>query len=323
MAGAASNEEKPMIMLEPDEEIRGQNFVCLSFLTPNRGLLKQKEHYFFSEFLKFYALDYKIKATESFVLGQLREVQNALSNATLEIANMDLTDLSGVAATKKDTIANLDKLRGSLAQVSGDALQTHVKTNMTDFRESTIVEDYEKWFAINHQRLEDDFHKQANFQTTMHGLKVRGVFPSEDMAKAKAKALHKKDPWFSVFVAPVGQWLPWDPDPDDVPNSEYQNDDLNKLMQAYRENQDRREAFFEEEKRRKVQEANEVAKAAKAAKVIAATASTTSAATAATAATSTATASRSVFSEDDDLFLRRRQEMAATNATNATNATTS
>uniref|UniRef100_A0A6C0D965 Uncharacterized protein n=1 Tax=viral metagenome TaxID=1070528 RepID=A0A6C0D965_9ZZZZ len=300
-----ASEDKPMVMLEPDEDIRGQAFVCLSFLTPNRGLLKQKEHYFFSEFLKFYALDYKIKATESFVLGQFREIQNALADATLAIANMDLSDSETVAAKKKETVAALDKVRGALAQRSSEDLQNHVKTNMADFRETTITEEYQKWFTAQHERLEDDFHKQQNFQTTMHGLKVRGVYPSEDMAKAKAKALHKKDPYFNVFVAPVGQWLPWDPHPDDVAESEYQNDDLNNLMKAYRENEERREEFFEEEKRRKVQEANDAAKAAKAEK---AAQKSAAAAAPANASTVPASATASIFGNDDDLFLRRRQE---------------
>ena len=301
MAGVASDEEKPMVMLEPDDEVRGQNFVCLSFLTPNRGLLKQKDLWFFSEFLKFYTLDYKIKATESFILGQFRDIQNAISDATLAVANMDLTDVSGLAAVKKDTVAALDKIRGATAQKSAEDLQNHIKTNMSDFRESTIVEDYEKWFAVHHQRLEDEFHKQANFQTTMHGLKVRGTYPSEDMAKARAKALHKKDPWFSVFVAPVGQWLPWDPDPEDVPNSEYQNEDLNKLMQAYRENAEKKEAFFEEEKRRRVAEAKESVSAAKAA-------ATASAATAKSATAASAGAGSDIFASEEDLFLRRKKE---------------
>ena len=287
---AAPEPEKPMVMLEPDEEVRGQNFVCLSFLTPNRGLLRRKEHYFFSEFLKFYTLDYKIKATESFIMTQFRELQATLSDATLTIANLNVSDAAAAAETKKTTVAALDKLRGDIAKRSADELQAHIKSNMSDFRESTITEDYDKWFAAQHERLEDEFHRQSNFQTTMHGLKVRGVYPSEDMAKARAKALHKKDPWFNVFVAPVGQWLPWDPEPDDVPSSEYQNDDLNKLMQAYRENQERREAFFEEEKRRRVTEANEK----------------TAAARAAAKPGAAGAAGGDMFGGGDDLFLRRK-----------------
>jgi hypothetical protein len=119
---------------------------------------------------------------------------------------------------------------------------------------------------MNRQRLEDEFHKANNFQTTMHGLKVRGVYSSSEQATARAKALNKKDPYFNVYVADVGEWLPWDPEPEEVKDQEYQSDDLNKLMQAYRENASKRDEFFEEEKRQKVEKANAEVRAAKAAK---------------------------------------------------------
>ena len=95
---------------------------------------------------------------------------------------------------------------------------------------------------------------------------MRGVYSSSEQATARAKALNKKDPYFNVYVADVGEWLPWDPEPEEVKDQEYQSDDLNKLMQAYRENAAKRDEFFEEEKRQKVEKANAEVRAAKAAK---------------------------------------------------------
>jgi len=247
-----SVDEHPKVFLESDDEIRGQKYVCLSFLTPNRGLLRRKDLFFFTEFLKFYALDYKIKATESFVLGQLRDMQNSLSDAVLAVANADITDISGYRALQKDVIAQLDKVRSDLSQKSAGDMEAHVKANLSDFRESTINEEYEKWMVINRQKLEDQFHKEENFQTSMHGLKVRGIYSTHEQATVRAKLLHKKDPYFNVYVADVGEWLPWDPEPDDVQESEYQNEELNKLMVAYKDNAAKREAWFEQEKREKL-----------------------------------------------------------------------
>ena len=116
---------------------------------------------------------------------------------------------------------------------------------------------------MNRQRLEDEFHKQNNFQTTMHGLKVRGVYSTQEQATARAKALNKKDPYFNVYVADVGEWLPWDPEPEEVKDQEYQSDDLNKLMQAYKENAAKSDEFFEEEKRQKMAKAAAEVKASK------------------------------------------------------------
>jgi hypothetical protein len=248
---AAGASEKPQVFLESDDKVRGQDYVCLSFLTPNRGILRNKDLFFFSKFLEFYTMDYKIKATESFVLGQLRDTLNVLSDVEVTLDNAEVTDVSGAKALA----AKIGTLREALSKKTGADLEAHVKGNLNDFKETTIVEDYEKYMVVNRQRLEDEFHKQNNFQTSMHGLKVRGVYSTYEQAAARAKALNKKDPYFNVYVADVGEWLPWDPEPEEVQNQEYANDNLNKLMQAYKENAAKRDAFFEEEKRQKLADA--------------------------------------------------------------------
>jgi len=54
---------KTQVFLEPDDEIRGQRYVCLSFLTPEKALMRTKETFMVSRFLEFFAMDYKIRAT--------------------------------------------------------------------------------------------------------------------------------------------------------------------------------------------------------------------------------------------------------------------
>jgi hypothetical protein len=66
-----------------------------------------------------------------------------------------------------------------------------------------------------------------------------------------------------VYVAEVGQWLPWDPEPDDVQEQQYGNEQLNTLMRSYRENATKRDEFFEEEKRQRIAEAAASAAASK------------------------------------------------------------
>ena len=256
--------DKPQVFLEADDEIRGQSFACLSFLTPNRGLLRNKDLFFFTKFLEFYHLDYKIRATESFVLGQLRDFQNVVSDIELTLTNETL-DASGNRAL----VERLAKARGELSRKTGADLEAYVKDNLAAFKESDIVESYEKYMLANRQKLEDEFHKANNFQTTIHGLKVRGVYSTNEQAVARAKALNKKDPYFNVYVAEVGQWLPWDPSPEDVPEQEYANENLNKLMQAYKENNAKKDAFFEEEKRLKIENAAAAVKASKEARAAA------------------------------------------------------
>jgi hypothetical protein len=270
----ATNPEKERVFLEADDEIRGQKFVCLSFLTPDRGVLRNKNIWMFSKFLEYYSMDYKVKATESFVLGQLRDMQNILSDAEMTIDNLkvdsELTEKLGsadaaAALAKKcaETVECISKLRGTFSAKTAADIDTHVKANLQDFKESSIVEEYEKYMMVNRQRLEDEFSKDNNFQTSVHGLKVRGVYASHEQACARAKSLAKKDPIFNIYVAEVGEWLPWDPNPDDVQEGEYANEELNKLMKAYKEQAAKKDAFFEEEKRQKLADAHAAAAAAK------------------------------------------------------------
>lgn len=78
--------------------------------------------------------------------------------------------------------------------------------------------------------------------TTVRALKIRGVFDTYEEAQEHAKRLQEKDPHFHIFVGEVGKWLPWDPNPDDkekVKDSEYYEQELQKLIKGYEENRER------------------------------------------------------------------------------------
>ena len=68
--------EKTEVFLEADKEIPGQHYVCPSFISPQK-VLKDKATFFFTEFLKDYELQHKIRATEGFVMSH-----NCFTNST-------------------------------------------------------------------------------------------------------------------------------------------------------------------------------------------------------------------------------------------------
>ena len=255
MAESAAKAAPVQVYLEADDEIRGQKYICLSFLSPEKVLAK-KEIFFFSKFLEFYAMEYKVTATESFLMGKLKDIQSVLSDVELNLEN-GTTD-------KKTLVEQVSKARATLASTTAADLEAHVKANLSDFKTNTLQESYERYMLLHKTRLEDEFHKAGHFQTSIRGLKCRGVYGSYEQATARAQQLHKKDPYFNVYVAEMGAWLPWDPEPEEVPEQQYSNDQLNKLMGSYRENAAKRDAFFEEEKRQKIATANAEAAAAKA-----------------------------------------------------------
>lgn len=245
-----ADDEKKEVYLEADKEIPGQHYVCLSFISP-QDVLKNKDVYFFSEFLKDYELQYKIRATESFVMAQAKKVQDVAAQVQDVLENLKLQitgtkDLSGATVLNdiSGVLAVVTNMRGSLTTKTAEDLEAHVKAEMMDFKESTIEEAYKTFLYKHKKRLEEAFFATNSFRTTVQGLKVRGVYDTYNEAAARAKTIQKLDPSFNVYVGQVGFWLPWDPSPHDVADQEYADDQLNTLMKNYRHNESQRDEFY-------------------------------------------------------------------------------
>jgi len=163
--------------LEVDAQIPGQNFVCISFISPEH-VLKQKDRFFFNSYIK----------------------------------SLEVND-NGVVSLKPD-----------------------------EFEQN--LEDY---ISINSKDLEDEFHKLNNFQTTVRGVKIRGVYNTQEEANKRAADIQRLDRNFNVFVGQVGYWLPWDAEPSDIAENEYLEKDLNELMKQYKSNQIKKEVFYQQQ----------------------------------------------------------------------------
>jgi len=91
---------------------------------------------------------------------------------------------------------------------------------------------------------------QKEDNTTLSGIKIRGVFEEYNDACKHAKKLQECDPYHHVFVGEMGKWLPYDPDPDSkyVKDFEYANEQLNNMMKSYVDNQEKAKLFHEQRK---------------------------------------------------------------------------
>ena len=247
-----AEEDKKEVYLEADKEIPGQHYVALSFLSPEK-VLANKDVYLFSEFLKDYEIQYKIKATEGFIMSEAKKLQEHAA----EIQGV-LESLRGKESITRDeleaAIENLKLQRINVTKNAQSDLEAHVKANMTDFKSTTIQDSYDTFLFKNRKKLEDDYFSKNSFRTTIRGLKVRGVYDTYAEALGRAKTLQKLDPSFNVYVGQVGFWLPWDPEPHDVADQEYADDQLNQLMKKYKENEGQRDEFYEEMKRKRIGE---------------------------------------------------------------------
>lgn len=245
---AANTEENKEVYLEADKEIPGQHYCCLSFVSPNK-VLKNKDIYYFSQFMKDYEVQYKIRATESFLMAEANKVQEAAATAQTVLENLKLKPETISVEDLSGAIASIVEMRKTLTRDMAADLEAHVKANVAEFKESKLLDAYETFVFKNKKKLEDDFFAQNSFRTTVQGLKVRGVYDTYNEAVARAKTLQKLDPSFNVYVGQVGFWLPWDPEPHDVADQEYADDQLNMLMKKYKENESQRDEYYAEVKK--------------------------------------------------------------------------
>jgi hypothetical protein len=131
---------------------------------------------------------------------------------------------------------------------SGDLIDT-LRTNHAYIFNSTEMNEQFKFFkSTNSTEIESDFHRENNFRTTIRGIKVRGVFDTLEEAKNRSEFLKRSDDKFNIYIAQVGCWCPWSPDPNDLQDQEYSESQLNTLMKQYKNNMESKDAVFESRK---------------------------------------------------------------------------
>lgn len=144
-------------------------------------------------------------------------------------------------------------------------LQSFLKDTASNYDLSLedLTKKYTDFLYANQAQLEQEFHEEQDFKTSVRGIKVRGVYQNLKEAQFRASALQKRDPNFNVYVGQVGYWLPWDPEPDNVEDQEYAEPQLNNLVKKYKENQSAKDAHFrenidyiKEQQAKKVEEVN-------------------------------------------------------------------
>ena len=225
--------------LSEDPEISSQKVVLLSFLSPEK-ILANKDIFLFQRFLADYELQWKTSKLEAWMAEKLQAV-----NTRLEGIAGKLQDLSGgFAGEVRDSFLRVDKFV--------EDFQSHCRKNLRELNEPKLKTEFEDFMFKNGAALEEEFHAQNNFTTTIRGIKVRGVFSSDVEASARAKKLQRSDPNFNIYMGSVGKWMAWEPDASKVGEQEYANEQLNTLMKKYRDNEDARDSFYTEQKARRI-----------------------------------------------------------------------
>ena len=196
-----------MDLLEEDKPIAGQKFACLSFVSPEE-ILEQKEHYFFKEFIKVWDFN---KSVEKY------------------------TQFLNFIAFKYGVEFN------SLYE----DLQAFIKEEKADLENTRIADDFKTFVDNNEERLEAEFNEKHEFQTSIRGIKVRGVYPTQKEAELRCKMLREVDPNHDVYVGPVGMWMPFHPDAYKTGRVEYMEETLNQLMSEKKTNEEKAKLEFD------------------------------------------------------------------------------
>ena len=195
-------------LLEEDKPIANQKFVCMSFCSPEK-ILKQKEVFFFEEFLKNWEFN---KSMEKFL--QFINFISFKYNISFEDLNNDFREF---VQEEKNNLVN-----------------------------SNLADDYKTYLDNHEDELQKKFDIENSFQTNTRGLKIRGVYPTQEEAELRCKMLREIDPNHDIMVGPVGMWMPWDPEAYKTGRVEYMEEELNQLMHEKQKNEANAKTAFEQ-----------------------------------------------------------------------------
>lgn len=215
-------------LCDEDAPIAGQKFVCMSFVSPEK-IIKQREMFLFEKFVEQWDFSKSMEKFSDF-----------------------MNFLAYKYSLKYDDIV-------------GD-LEAFVKEERAKLTASSVSDSFKNFLDKNEDRLNTEFKRAHQFQTSVRGLKVRGVFNTQEEAELRCKKLRESDPNHDIYVGPVGVWVPYDPDAYKTGRVEFMEEELNQLHHEKLKNEmEAKEAFdkrVKEAKRKAIEENVRLARAA-------------------------------------------------------------
>jgi hypothetical protein len=207
-------------LCDEDTPLAGQKFACLSFVSPEK-ILKKRETFLFDQFIKQWDF------TKSFA---------------------KFFDFLHFIAYKYNL--NIEDLTADFNEFAKEE-DSRLKENTTD-------DDFKNFLDKNEDKLNAQFQREHAFQTSTRGLKVRGIYPTQEEAELRCKKLREADPNHDIYVGPVGIWIPWDPDAYKTGRVEFMEEELNQLHQEKIKNEAKAKQEFDnrvkETKRKAIEE---------------------------------------------------------------------
>ena len=195
-------------LCDEDPPIAGQKFACMSFVSPEK-ILKKREVYLFEQFIKQWEFSKSMERYFDFIHF---------------IAYKYNLNVGGLT----------------------DDFNEFVKEETDKLRKTGIEDDYKNFMDKQEDKLNEQFSREHAFQTSVRGLKIRGAYPSQEEAEMRCKKMREQDPNHDIYVAPVGIWVPWDPDAYKTGRVEHLEEELNALHKEKLKNEEMAKKEFEE-----------------------------------------------------------------------------
>jgi len=194
-------------LCDEDPPIAGQKFACMSFVSPEK-ILKKRENYMFERFLDQWEFSKCMEKSADFLNFLAFKYHLKVDDVMADFAEF-------------------------------------VKEEEVKLRSSGVDDDFKTYMEKNEEKLNEQFQRAHAFQTSVRGLKLRGVFSTQEEAEMKCKKLREVDPNHDIFVGPVGMWIPWDPDAYKTGRIEFMEEELNQLHHEKLKNETKAKEEFE------------------------------------------------------------------------------
>jgi len=178
-------------LLNEDPVITSQLYGCYSFVSPEK-IIKQKDLFMFEQFVKQWDFSKSLSMYSDFL-------QFVSFKYKLKVENL-MTDF-----------------------------QEFIKEEENVLKATNVENDFKVFLDKNEGKLNEQFQREHEFQTSVRGFMNRGNFPTPEEAEKHAKQIRERDPNHDIFVGRNFVWTPLDPDAYKTGRIEFMEEELNQL----------------------------------------------------------------------------------------------
>lgn len=193
-------------VLSEDPSVPDQEFLCVSFLSPEDEI-ERRDHFMFQSFVDAWETRRSLEQFDKFV---------------------------GFISYKYDL--KIEDLKADMSEFC--------EVERKRLNDLSVAEEYKSYLDANGERLEEEYNRRNDFQTSVRGVKFRGSFRTQAEAEGRARELRDMDPSHDVYVGPVGKWMPFHPDAYKTGRVEHLEQELNRLMHSKNDNEARAREHF-------------------------------------------------------------------------------